>query len=572
MTTNPSLDWLKLNEKFYRKQTIFKMIWGDIDLSKHLCAAAPFGGPIALIINDKKIVAYQGQATKNVLHIYNNAGKLLTQIQWDKGTIITMGWTSDEKLACVLEQGMICLVEINGNTTQISLGEDAKEFGIHSAVVCLNEVVALTNHYKFLSVSNLNIPRPKQMPDLGLTEVPHSWDVLPAIHSLSGHLEIFCAINGTVYIIDQMKAQNQQIELGDFLRMSISPNGKFLALFSDDGMFSVVSTNFQENLANFKTNSESPPISLCWCGSDSVLLHWEDMLLMIGPSGDYLKFPYDGIVQLVAEIDSARIISSTKQEIIQKISSTTENIFLFGSTSPSAILFDARDHFDHKLSKADENIRSINLFLRQAVDDCIEAASFEHEPELQKSLLKTASFGKGFLENYPSAKLVDMNRNLRVLNSLRSPDIGIGLTYEQYQYLTPDRVVEILSNRRHYALAKSICEYLKLSAERLMIHWACFQVKESVEEEETISKLIFDKLSEYSGISYSEVAKEAFKAGRTKLATSLLEFESSPADQVPLLLNMQQDDLALQKAIESGDTDLGIAFLISVSGNVSHEE
>jgi hypothetical protein len=36
----------------------------------------------------------------------------------------------------------------------------------------------------------------------------------------------------------------------------------------------------------------------------------------------------------------------------------------------------------------------------------------------------------------------------------------------------------------------------------------------------------------------------------------LLEFEPSPADQVPLLLNMQQDELALEKSVDSGDTDL----------------
>lgn len=52
--------------------------------------------------------------------------------------------------------------------------------------------------------------------------------------------------------------------MGDFVRMSVSPNGNFLALFSDEGMLSVVSTNFQDNLANFKTNSESPPVAMCW--------------------------------------------------------------------------------------------------------------------------------------------------------------------------------------------------------------------------------------------------------------------------------------------------------------------
>lgn len=36
----------------------------------------------------------------------------------------------------------------------------------------------------------------------------------------------------------------------------------------------------------------------------------------------------------------------------------------------------------------------------------------------------------------------------------------------------------------------------------------------------------------------------------------LLEHEPRAADRVPLLLSMQEDEIALNKAIESGDTDL----------------
>lgn len=36
----------------------------------------------------------------------------------------------------------------------------------------------------------------------------------------------------------------------------------------------------------------------------------------------------------------------------------------------------------------------------------------------------------------------------------------------------------------------------------------------------------------------------------------LLDYESQAADQVPLLLEMKEDKLALAKAVNSGDTDL----------------
>jgi len=40
----------------------------------------------------------------------------------------------------------------------------------------------------------------------------------------------------------------------------------------------------------------------------------------------------------------------------------------------------------------------------------------------------------------------------------------------------------------------------------------------------------------------------------------LLDYEAKAADQVPLLMRMNKDDLALEKTIMSGDTDLGEFF------------
>ena len=37
----------------------------------------------------------------------------------------------------------------------------------------------------------------------------------------------------------------------------------------------------------------------------------------------------------------------------------------------------------------------------------------------------------------------------------------------------------------------------------------------------------------------------------------VLDYEAEAADQVPLLMRMNKDDLALEKAIMIGDTDLG---------------
>jgi hypothetical protein len=224
---------------------------------------------------------------------------------------------------------------------------------------------------------------------------------------------------------------------------------------------------------------------------------------------------------LVQEIDCVRIISESQCEIIQSVNVSSENIFRFGSEAPSAILYEAREQFDLKSSKSEEFIRSIRMNLRTAVDECLEAAGWDFSVENQKSLLKAASFGKSFLDIYPTARFVDMCNDIKVLNSLRTPKIGIPLTFTQYRKLTPEKVVMLLCSRSHYGLAKSICELLNLPLERVLIHWACYKVRNSVNDEDILSREIFNKLSEISGISYVQIAEEAYNAGKIKLATNV---------------------------------------------------
>src|SRR3954451_21195770 len=57
------------------------------------------------------------------------------------------------------------------------------------------------------------------------------------------------------------------------------------------------------------------------CGTDSVVLYWDKLVLMVGPFGDWIKYSYDDAIYLVPEIDGVRIISSDKCEFLQKVPS-----------------------------------------------------------------------------------------------------------------------------------------------------------------------------------------------------------------------------------------------------------
>ena len=192
----------------------------------------------------------------------------------------------------------------------------------------------------------------------------------------------------------------------------------------------------------------------------------------------------------------------------------------------------------------------------------VKAAGHEFSVHWQKQLLKAASFGKSVLDIYNSDEFVDMCETLRVLNAGRYYEIGLPLSYEQFLRLTPEKLVQRLINRREYLLALRISSYLRLPTDRIYVHWASQKVRVGSEDEDTICRLIVEKLAGKRGISFEEIARAAYDEGRGRLATELLNHEPRAGKQVPLLLSMEEDEIALDKAIESGDSDLVFFVLL----------
>ena len=238
------------------------------------------------------------------------------------------------------------------------------------------------------------------------------------------------------------------------------------------------------------------------------------------------------------------------------LSDVTLEIFRPGSTSPSSVLLDAVDQLDQKSPKADDDIQLIKQSLDEAVDSCIRAGGHEFSIHWQKQLLKAASFGKSVLDLYNSDDFVDMTETLRVLNSVRFYEIGLPISYDQYVRLTPEGLIQRLVNRNEYLLALKVSEYLRLPPDGIYVHWASQKVRVSSESEDVICRTIVERLKDKKGISFDEIARAAHEEGRTRLATELLNHEPRAGKQVPLLMSMGEEIIALDKAIESGDTDL----------------
>ncbi|KAJ5050670.1 uncharacterized protein L3040_002545 [Drepanopeziza brunnea f. sp. 'multigermtubi'] len=560
---NPTAEWEKVGDKFYRKIQLYTAVFDqDLELENYIVAGCSYGGAIALHRDETKLHSFRGtQASKSSIDLYSCAGKLIRSINWDKGSIRGLGWSEEEKLIVVTADGMFRCYDIQGDFAQFSLGHGAEEHGVTACRFYGGGFVALLSNNHLISVSRYDEPRPKLLAPPPEGDV-HSWTLIAPAYTLSRSVEVLLSIGQTIYVVDATEAEDRMLDIGPFTHISVSPNGRFVALYTETGKAYVITSDFQNRLSEHDSKSRIPPKDVQWCGNDAVVIAWEDEVQIIGPSNAAAKYFYDGRVHLIADHDGVRLITNEVCDFLQKVPEVTDEVFRFGTGSPASILLDAVEQLENQSPKADDNIQLIRPNLVEAVDTCVKAAGQEFSIQQQKQLLKAASFGKSVLDIYNSDDFVDMCETLRVLNAVRYYEIGLPLSYEQFLRLTPEKLVQRLINRREYLLALRISSYLRLPTDRIYVSWASQKVRVGSEDEDTICRLIVEKLAGKRGISFEEIARAAYDEGRGRLATELLNHEPRAGKQVPLLLSMEEDEIALDKAIESGDSDLVFFVLL----------
>lgn len=178
----------------------------------------------------------------------------------------------------------------------------------------------MTSDFQLVYVTDLEFPRPKMLADTKISTMPYDWAVIPPEFTVNKQPVAFLAVDNTVFLVDQLQSQDQVIPGGPFKKMTISPNGGLIALFSSIGKILVISSDFQRNLSDFDTNSPEVPSSFDWCGADSVVMFRDRTLLIVGPFGDTAQYSYlSDEICLIPEIDGIKILSQNRCEFLQKV-------------------------------------------------------------------------------------------------------------------------------------------------------------------------------------------------------------------------------------------------------------
>ncbi|XP_062127143.1 vacuolar protein sorting-associated protein 16 homolog [Drosophila sulfurigaster albostrigata] len=571
-------EWFKVRPDYYRKVELATPDWPiDIDLEYMQLVAAPYGGPLAVIRDAVQLVPVQG-SSRSMIRIFDTTGNETGHILWNHGKLISMGWSDTEELICVLENAKVFVFDMFGNEKEsYSIGGEASVIKILEAKVFQSAagtgVAVLTTSGRIFLKQNSNKSE-RKLPDLPNSNVSCScWEIITEGRNsyclLGREREVIKLMHGQT--VGTITANLFEKPYDRIIKISASYNHQHLALYTNTGLLWLGSVDMQQKYCEFDTGRKDKPLQIEWImnthntDADAVVISYPSYLLIVNRNADRSEFPYDPIMFLVAEMDGVRIITQSSHEMIQRLPKCVENIFAVNSQAPASYLFEAQKKFEEKSYKSDEYLSMCRSNIELAVNECIEAATYEFCPETQKSLMRTAYFGKGFIPSHNPEEYMHILRILRVLNTLRHEKIAIPLTYKQFSHLKPDVILSRLVFRKHYGVAIQVAKHLKLPESWILEHWAFHKIMHDPNDNE-VARKITEKFKNPSieGISYCNIAEKAHQSGRDKLAIILLEMEPRASLQVPLLLKMEEFERAVASATQSGDTELVTSVLLEI--------
>ncbi|KAJ8255903.1 hypothetical protein COCON_G00197670 [Conger conger] len=484
-------NWNPLGEAFYRKIELYEMGWNLRDgLRDCLVAAAPYGGPIALLREPQR----RSPSARPQLEIYSASGISMASFPWKSGPVKHLGWTVCDDLLCVQDDGTVLIYDLFGDFKRhFSMGNEVLQNHVVEAKVFHSPygtgVAIVTGAFRFTLATNIDDLKLRRLPEVpGLQGAPSCWAVL----TQDRQSKVLLANGADLFILDNTSCTpvtppGLSPLASSIVQMAVSFSYKYLALFTDSGHVWMGPANLKDKLSEVETKVRTPPKQMVWCRrpksqQPSVVIMWDRHLLVAGECKDTIQYHLDDESVLVPELDGVRIICGTHHELLHEVPAACEEIFKIASMAPGALLLEAHKEYEKESQKADEYLREIKeqsllgealsgsvwrqpgkesqkadeylreikeqSLLGEAVRQCVEAAGYEHEPDTQKTLLKAASFGKCFLSNFPPEQFVSMCRDLRVLNAVRDYTVGIPLTHPQYKQMTIQVLIDRLVYRK----------------------------------------------------------------------------------------------------------------------------
>ena len=133
--------WDEIANSNYIRIELYAMNWTllDIDLTALIGVGAPYSGPVALRLDTSKLVKSSLANKWKDITVFSSSGNLLAKIE-KPNKMLTMGWTLEEDLVCVSEDGQVNVFDLEGRprlftNKVLSFGSDVRDISIIDALV-----------------------------------------------------------------------------------------------------------------------------------------------------------------------------------------------------------------------------------------------------------------------------------------------------------------------------------------------------------------------------------------------------------------------------------------------------
>ncbi|XP_039029185.1 protein VACUOLELESS1-like [Hibiscus syriacus] len=262
-------EWQLLYNRYYRRPELYTMRWKNIDLSRNKVDCSPFGGPIAVIRDDSKIVQLYSESAVRKLRIFTSSGVLISDTVWKNpgGRLIGMSWTEDQTLICIVQDGTVYRYNIHAELIEpnVTLGKECFEQNVVECVFWGNGVVCLTEGGLLFSIPDFKVMNPCKLAETGADDLPNCMAIIEPKYTVSGNVEVLVGIGDGVLIVDEDGVQRVEGEAvqGPVQKMVVSWDGKYLAIFTHDGRILVTDINFKGVLLEYNCYTFSNTSECC---------------------------------------------------------------------------------------------------------------------------------------------------------------------------------------------------------------------------------------------------------------------------------------------------------------------
>lgn len=343
----------------------------------------------------------------------------------------------------------------------------------------------------------------------------------------------------------------------------------------------------------------APGTQFLFCGEDAVAIIGKRFIFVVNSCNHTLVYKItehgeidamNGMVfcKGVSEVDGLRFVTNDAVAMVRRVPNEVIDVVSLYSSSAAKKLLAAFESAVRRQEACADKVRAIGDALPRAITVLQLAAAHlfwtkaDKEPlnkDLQLFFLKASQYGKNFVhkEDFNFDKFVETCKDLRIINNLRnSPDKPRFVTYGEYKSMTCKQLVKRVLRMHHFQMAHEICEYVGYPLKKVYKKYAFSCIKKLESKLPSREQSAYEKLMEIirpiDNVSYTKLAKKAFKYEHKTLGNLFLNQEKSLLTKIPEYVKQNNFDSAIIDSLETLDSNVLVNILERAFKNMKNED